>query len=651
MIQLKNIHYEIGTRKLLSGADWNIDEGNRIALIGPNGTGKTTLLKIITGEIEASSGQIIRPSGYEIGYLPQEEISLNNETVLNLVLSGRKDLLMMESRLEQILNLLNDQVYSPMQQDLLTEQSQLEYQLRIRNGYHFRAEAKKILAGIGFGFSDFGKNLKEFSGGWRMRAYLAKLLLQKTDLLLLDEPTNHLDLPSLEWLENYLKKYKGSLIIVSHDRFLIDKIAGEIVELDKGSLLHYPGNFHDYEIQKQLRTEQAVHDWKNLKKIKDQQKKFIDRFRYKATKASQVQSRVKKLEKLDNLDLPETEKIFSFTLKVDIPSFKNVAHFDNVFFRYHETWVLENISFHISRNDKIALVGKNGAGKTTLTKLISGDLIPQKGKITTGERLEIGYFAQHRIEELNINNSIYQEILQTVSDSHRTSIRNILGLFMFSGDDVDKKIQVLSGGEKARVSLAKILLSPVNFLIMDEPTNHLDTLSRQALEKALQDYNGTLLLISHDRYFLDKLIHRVFELEIGRLSEFEGNYSDYLLLKAQKQNVELKENVIKKPESTAQKNKVKKRVEARARQALSSKRNQLLHKIREIEHTIEKLEKKKSEMEYNLGRPDNYKDSTLIINLQVKYRETSNKLDLLLKEWEIYQQEYESLMQSLRDGL
>jgi ATP-binding cassette subfamily F protein 3 len=583
MLQLRQIEYEIGARKLLTGIDWNINASSRLALIGPNGAGKTTLLKIITGEIEPTSGKIIRPAKYEIGYLPQEEIILKDEPILEMVLAGRKDLVEIEKRLQEMQEVLARNAHKP-NSDLIEQQASLENQFRIRGGYAIRQQAKKILAGLGFSEKDFEKNLNQISGGWRMRAYLAKLLLQKPDLLLLDEPTNHLDLPSLEWLENFLKNFSGSLIIVSHDRFFIDKIASEIVELQEGSILFYPGNFHEYEILKRQEMEKVIHEWKNAKKIKEQQQKFIDRFRYKASKASQVQSRLKMLQKIDIPELPQTKTGLSFKLKVDVPSYKHVAKCNDVFFRYHQKWILENISFSISRTDKIALVGKNGAGKTTLMKLLGHELNPVKGEVIIGQRVSIGYFAQHRTEELNANNSVYSEVLETASDSHRSEIRNILGLFRFNRDDIEKKIGVLSGGEKSRVSLAKILASPVNFLMMDEPTNHLDMLSREALERALQQYEGTLLLISHDRYFLDKIVNRVFDLDQGHLSEYEGNYSDYLRLKPSKIDA-VAEAETNRELTEAQKIKVKKRSEAQARQAVSPRRNQLLMQIREVELT------------------------------------------------------------------
>ncbi|MEJ2537476.1 MAG: ABC-F family ATP-binding cassette domain-containing protein [Calditrichia bacterium] len=648
MIQLNNISYEIGERHLLRELDWYIDDGSRIALVGANGSGKTTLLRIVTGQLRQTSGRINKPSGYRIGYLPQEEVSLEDNQILSIVLAGRPDVQEIATQLREIQIALTAENNPQNQRELITKQGELENHFKLLDGYSLQAEAKKILAGLGFDQNNFGKPLSEFSGGWRMRVYLAKLLLQKPNLLLLDEPTNHLDLPSLEWLEEYLKKFSGSIVIVSHDRTFIDKIAREIVELENGVLQHFPGKFADFEKQKEMLAEQALQQQKNIQRYKAQQQKFIDRFRYKATKAAQVQSRIKKLEKLESVDLIRQFKNFSFSIKVDEPSYKDVLKFKDVSFRYDEAWIFHQLNFQISRGDKIALVGQNGAGKTTLTKLITGMLKPQEGNIKIGERVHIGYFAQHRIEELNLKNTIYQEVLETAADSHRPNIRNILGLFKFSGDDIDKKIEVLSGGEKARVSLAKIILSPVNFLIMDEPTNHLDIPSRQALENALREYDGTLLLISHDRFFLDKLVHRIFELKKQKLTEFEGNYTDYLHLRPAEDEVSPEVMTELKDKNVSRKSRDQKRKEAEARQAISRKRNEIQTRISEIEQQIEKLEMEKIHIESEMGKTETYQDAEKIIAIQARYKEINAQLKNLLAEWEKLHTEFEELMRTLQ---
>ncbi|MEJ2049503.1 MAG: ABC-F family ATP-binding cassette domain-containing protein [Calditrichota bacterium] len=648
MVQLKNIHYQIGERTLLRDLNWFIDDGSRMALIGANGSGKTTLLRIITGQIKPNSGHINRPSGYQIGYLPQEEIVLQDNPILNTVLTGRPDIEEINAQLKEIQIALKVEINPQSEKELVARQGELESQYKLLDGYSIQAEAKKILAGLGFDRDEFGKPLMEFSGGWRMRVYLAKLLLQNPDLLLLDEPTNHLDLPSLEWLENYLKKFNGSIVIVSHDRTFIDKIAREIVELQDGTLFHFPGKYADFERQKELMAEQIQQQQKNIQKYKAQQQKFIDRFRYKATKAAQVQSRIKKLEKLETVESVPQSKNFSFSIKVDVPSYKDVLNFRDVSFRYNSHWIISQVNFHISRADKIALVGQNGAGKTTLTKLITGILKPQQGLIKMGERIRIGYFAQHRIEELNLENTIYQEVFETAADSHRPNIRNILGLFKFSSDDIEKRIAVLSGGEKARVSLAKILLSPVNFLIMDEPTNHLDIPSRQTLENALQDYDGTLLLISHDRHFLDKLVHRVFELKKEKLTEYQGNYSDYLHLKPVEEEELLQQEIEIREKKSDRKSREQKRKEAEARQAISRRRNELQTRISEIEQEIEKLEVEKIHIETELGKTETYKNAEKAVVIQNRYKEINTLLKNIMTEWEKLHAELEELMHNMQ---
>ncbi|HHJ52679.1 MAG TPA: ABC transporter ATP-binding protein, partial [Caldithrix abyssi] len=519
----------------------------------------------------------------------------------------------------------------------------LEQRYAQLDGYDLEYKAKKILAGLGFRETEFSKPLSAFSGGWRMRVYLARLLLQEPHLLLLDEPTNHLDLPSLEWVENYLRGFSGSMIIVSHDRFFIDRLAQEIVELYRGRLTHYAGNYHFYEKQK------ALHHDRLIKKIKEQQEerarleRFINRFRYKATKAAQVQSRIKQLEKMETIELPEDFRTISFQIKADVPSYKEVLDVQDLWFRYDSDWVLKAVHLRMYRGEKVALVGVNGAGKTTFTRLISGELKPQKGTLRLGQRVHVGYYSQHQIEALDLSRTIYDEVAATAADSFRDRLRDILGVFHFSGDDILKPIRVLSGGEKARVSLAKILLSPCNFLIMDEPTNHLDLQSKEALEQALQDYDGTLLLISHDRYFLDKLVNRVVEIDRGRLKEYAGNYSDYLARKEAESPRQPQKN--EKP--APKKDKEKRRQAAQARQAISKDRQRLKNRIAELEDEIERLEQEKARLEQALADPETYRDGEQSAKLNREYKEILALLPQKETEWEAAQLELEELLSSL----
>jgi len=645
MLQIQELDYSIGERRLLYGANWALQPGQRAALIGPNGAGKTTLLRLITGELESQSGAIVKPKGYRIGYLPQEEIPLKKGTVLQAVISGRQDIIELGKKIREIQ--FNLESSSTADEALLTRLGEMEHRFAALEGYELEALAKSILSGLGFSEVDFSRPLTEFSGGWCMRAYLARLLIQKPDLLLLDEPTNHLDLPSLEWLEQYLLGFTGSMILVSHDRFFIDRLAQVIYELDLGKLDSYPGNYAFYE-QKKLQKENLLRKkWEEQQAERRRQKLFIERFRYKATKASQVQSRIKQLEKMEKIELSPERKHFNFAIKVGTKSYKDVVQAQDMFFRYADDWVLENFNIHIQRGERVALVGPNGAGKTTLTRLIAGELIPQAGTLIRGQRVKIGYYAQHQLAALNMEATVYEEAAALTADELIPRVRDVLGIFQFSGDDVQKKVKVLSGGEKARVSLAKILLSPANFLIMDEPTNHLDMISREALEQALRDYDGTLLLISHDRYFLDKLVGRVIELKDHNLEEYAGNYSYYL----EKRIVAVNEGPSDLREKTSsgkgKKTREQKRVEAMARQAISKERNLLEQKVAEIEDRIETKESRKTEIEKCLCLPETLQDGTKISALQKELFVLNQGLPPLYQDWEDLRLELEEVLNRL----
>jgi ATP-binding cassette, subfamily F, member 3 len=653
MLQLNNISYAFADFEILKNVSWVINPGKRFALIGKNGAGKTTLLRIINSNITDYSGQIIKPKGYKIGYLPQEEIVVGKGSLLVSVLEGQKKLAQIESEMLKINEILEDKNLNPSKQsELINKLGQLESEFSVLGGYGIEAESKKILAGLGFKNEDFRRSLEEFSGGWQMRVYLAKILLQKPDLLLLDEPTNHLDLSSLEWLEDYLTGFEGSTVFVSHDRYFIKKLAQEIAEIDNGTLTHYAGDLKFYQNKKSLTKEQLLHKAEQIKEEREKLERFINRFRYKATKAVQVQSRIKRLEKLEVVEIPKEQRKIQFKIDLPVKSHKEVCNCSDISFRYDNQWIFENVNFNIYRGEKIALVGDNGEGKTTLTKLIFGQLVSQKGVLKIGQNVRTGYYAQHQIDSLNINNTALQEVTHTVADSLRTKVRDILGIFQLSGDDVDKKISVLSGGEKARVSLAKILSSPVNFLIMDEPTNHLDTNSREALEEALQNYEGTALLISHDRFFLDKLVTRVFELKNGELKQYEGNYTDFLHYKKTHAEQIKSENINDEMTilNTSGKNlKERKKREAELRQSISSKRKVLEKQITTMELKIEQLETEKSEIENHLANPDIFKDTNKSKTLNQRYQEILKYLPNIYQNWEKVNVKLEVLLKSIKE--
>jgi ATP-binding cassette subfamily F protein 3 len=645
MHQIKDLHYSIGDRKLLNGVSWSIQPGQRVALIGPNGAGKTTLFRIVCGEIEPHSGTILKPKAFRFGYLPQEETEIKGESVLQTVLEGQREIAELEKEIEELHKALAS---SPEDQEkLLDRLGTAEQRYEALGGYRQETEAKSILSGLGFAERDFFKPLASLSGGWRMRVYLARLLLQKPDMLLLDEPTNHLDLPALEWLELYLLQFSGSVVLVSHDRFFIDRLVRGIYELDLGRLVYYPGNYHIFEKQKSQREELLLKKWEEQREERKRQERFIERFRSKNTKASQVQSRIKMLEKMEKIEIPPPARRLDFNIAVETTSYKDVLTIEDLSFRYNQEWVLKDIGLHISRGERAALVGVNGAGKTTLTRLITGQLSPQEGSIALGKRTHIGYYAQHQVAALNLESTVYEEVFTTAADAHIPRIRGVLAIFQLSGDDVYKKIKVLSGGEKARVSLAKILLSPVNFLIMDEPTNHLDMPSVEALESALSRYKGTLMMISHDRYFLDKLVDRTLELKDGSLENYSGNYSYYLEKRGSPDGERGPGIEDIRAKSAGKKTKEQKRIEAEARQSVSRNRNRLQKEIDSFEQKIDRLEKEKKEIENKLASPETYKESSRAVNFQREYAAVKSELEKSYEAWEKARKELEILLEGL----
>jgi ATP-binding cassette subfamily F protein 3 len=648
MLQVRNLRYSIGERTLLSSVDWNLQPEKRFALVGPNGSGKTTLLRILTGEMESQGGTIIKPRNFSIGYLPQEEIVMGKGTVLENALAGIPEIQRLENKIHGLHTALEA---DPKNSTLLEKLGRLEQRYQDLGGYTQENTAKKILSGLGFEESQIHGDFLILSGGWCMRVYMARLLLQNPDLLLLDEPTNHLDIPSMEWLEQYLLNYKGSIVIVSHDRFFIDRLAHEIYELDHGEFTRYRGNYHFYEKQKRgkIRLLQKKREEQTVER--ERITRFINKYRSDKRRASQVQSRIKMLEKMETIELPPVQRRLDFSLHVETPSYKDVLTMENMSFRYNRDWILKNINLQIARGDKIALVGINGAGKTTLTRLITGELNPQQGILQLGKRVKIGFYAQHQIQALHPDNTLFDEVASTASAGHMARIRQVLGLFQFGDDEIDKKIKVLSGGEKARVSLAKLLLSPVNFLIMDEPTTHLDITAREALEEALENYGGSLLLISHDRYFLDKLVSRVIELKYGSLDEYSGNYSYYLWKRSQERDAptEQTEEVSIREQGTAgRKTKEQKRLEAETRQEVSRERTRLTKTLERIEKDIAYSEAQFKEMESKLADPETYKNGTDIARLNRDYAELKRRIEEMYKTWESHRLKLDNLLQSLK---
>ena len=529
MIQLSGAGKRFGHKLLFENADWLITPNDRVGLVGANGTGKSTLMKVLAGLDTLDYGTLTIAKGTTAGYLPQDGLSLSGRTVFAECMSVFDELRAMEQELETLMHRIAELDHTSAEYaDVADRYHRLEHEFQTRDGYSIEAEVGRVLMGLGFGKQDWQRQTDEFSGGWQMRLALAKLLLQQPNLLLLDEPTNHLDLEARNWLEDYLRNYPHALLLISHDRYFLDVTVNKIVEIWNKRLWFYTGNYDKYVTQKTQRNEQLQAAYRNQRDRIEQLEVFINRFRYQATKAKQVQSRIKELEKIERIEIPPEEKTIHFSFPQPKPSGRIVAEFNHVAKSYGTKEVFRDVSFVIERAERIALVGGNGAGKSTLIKLLAGSEPLTSGEYRLGHNTQPDYFAQDQYKELNPEARILQDLGDASPRSTQTELRSLLGCFLFSEDDVFKKIDVLSGGERGRYALLRLLLHPANFLLLDEPTNHLDLRAKDVLLDALTDYAGTVVFVSHDRYFIDKLATRVFEIGGGKVEIYPGNYEDYL---------------------------------------------------------------------------------------------------------------------------
>src|SRR5216683_4070737 len=529
MIQLSAAGKRFGHKLLFENADWLITAHDRIGLVGANGTGKSTLMKTLAGLDTFDYGSLIVAKGTTAGYLPQDGLSLSGRTVFAECMSVFDKLRAMEQELEALTHSMAELDHtSPEYADVADRYHRIEHEFRTRDGYSIEAEVGRVLMGLGFRKEDWERRTEEFSGGWQMRLALAKLLLQQPNLLLLDEPTNHLDLEARNWLEEYLHNYPHAFVLISHDRYFLDVTVNKIAEIWNKRFWFYTGNYDKFLSQKTQRNEQLQAAYRNQRDRIEQLEVFINRFRYQATKAKQVQSRIKELEKIERIEVPPEEKTIHFSFPQPKPSGRIVAEFDGVGKSYGTKEVFRDVSFVIERAERIALVGVNGAGKSTLIKLLAGTEQLTQGEYRLGHKAQPDYFAQDQYKELNPDARILDDLGDASPRSTQTELRSLLGCFLFSEDDVFKKIGVLSGGERGRYALLRMLLHPANFLLLDEPTNHLDLRAKDVLLEALMKYNGTVVFVSHDRYFIDKLATRVFEIGDGKVEVYPGNYEDYL---------------------------------------------------------------------------------------------------------------------------
>ncbi|HKN21752.1 MAG TPA: ABC-F family ATP-binding cassette domain-containing protein, partial [Terracidiphilus sp.] len=538
MIQLSSAGKRFGPKLLFEDLDWLITPRDRVGLVGANGTGKTTLLKVLARLEPLDYGEVTFAKGITSSYLPQDGLTLSGRTVLAECMSVFGDLLAMEQEMEHLMGKIAELDPEGDEYQRVSERFHaLDTEFQHRDGYSLEAQAGMVLAGLGFPQSDWHRRTEEFSGGWQMRIALAKLLLEKPNLLLLDEPTNHLDLEARNWLEEYLNDYPHAYLLVSHDRFFLDVTVNKMVEIWNQRVHFYSGNYEKYLAEKTARRTQIEAAYKNQQERIQQLEVFINRFRYTATKAKQVQSRIKELDRMQRIEIPLEEKAIHFSFPQPKPSGRTVAEFKQVAKSYGAKQVFREVSFTIQRGERVALVGVNGAGKSTLLKLLAGIEPLSGGEYKQGHQVEVDYFAQDQYKALDADARLIDDLTRAapMSLSTQTELRGLLGCFLFSADDVFKRIGVLSGGERNRYALARMLLRPSNFLLLDEPTNHLDLRAKDVLLEALAEYTGTVVFVSHDRYFIDKLATRVFEIGGGEVNAFPGNYEDYLWRKEGKE--------------------------------------------------------------------------------------------------------------------
>jgi len=529
MIQLSGAGKRFGHKLLFENLNWLITPKDRAGLVGANGTGKTTLLKVLGASESLDYGSLNATRGMSAGYLPQDGLSLSGRSVFAECMSVFASLHKMEREMEELTHKMGELDPGSADYSQVADRfHQLDSEFRTRDGYAIEAQVGSVLAGLGFPHSDWNRRTEEFSGGWQMRIALAKLLLEKPNLLLLDEPTNHLDLEARNWLEQYLTSYPFAYVLISHDRYFLDVTVDKIVEIWNKGVHFYSGNYEKYLAQKQERSDQLEAAYRNQRERIEQLEAFINRFRYQATKAKQVQSRIKELEKIERIELPSEERTIHFSFPQPKPSGRIVAEFQNVSKSYGGKFVFGGVNFIIERGDRIALVGVNGAGKSTLIKLLAGSEPLSSGEYRLGHNAQVDYFAQDQYKELDPNVRMLDDLQNMAPRSTNTELRSLLGCFLFSEDDVFKRIGVLSGGERNRYALARMLLEPSNFLLLDEPTNHLDMRAKDVLLESLEKFTGTVVFVSHDRYFIDKLATRVFEVGNGEVHIFPGNYEDYM---------------------------------------------------------------------------------------------------------------------------
>lgn len=643
MIQIVSLSKYFGPQCLFDDITWQLDRFRRTALVGHNGAGKSTMLRIIAGEIDADGGQVVIPKGVRIGYLPQEITQMASMPAIDYVLSGRQEIIDLETELEEA-HMRVDADPSPENTAIMGD---LQLRFEMLGGYALRSQAQSIMASLGFDPAEFGKLTSEFSGGWQMRVLLAQLLLSKPELLLLDEPTNHLDIASLAWLESFLANYPGVLVIVSHDRAFLNRVVDGVVALDVNGLLLYPGNYDHYLELREMLEGQLKKSAEQQRQIIADKQAFIERFRSKASKAKQVQSRIKQLEKMESVQLLQNRKKVSFRFPSPERTPNVVLELQNASKAYGDNVVYQNIDFRIYRGDKLALIAPNGAGKSTLLKMLA-DAIPFEGERLLADRVTVAHFAQHQVDALDFSKTLLQEAQDGLpSTLSMTQLRSALGAFLFTSDDIDKPVSVLSGGEKNKLALAKILLRAPNLLLLDEPTNHLDLDSREALENALIEFPASIVVISHDRWFVDKVCNKVVAIENGLLEIFEGNYSEYEAHVAMLAETRVQAGLSDNAAESSNVKKQKRIESAQQRQAIQKATKNIQKRLDKSEKETHQLEKQIADIDAQLSDPESYKNADLIKSLNITKTQCQESLELALEAWMMAQEELDEAIKSL----
>ncbi len=633
LLGLQNVTFEFGARTIVEDATWHIQPNERIGLVGYNGTGKSTLLKVLTGQYTPARGTVEKGRETTIGFLHQDLLGFDTEdSILEVALGA----FVRVKELEKELEIMGEELAKTGDEKLANDYAELLHEMDVLDGYSIHHKTEEILQGLGFTNAELHKPYKNFSGGWRMRVLLAKMILQHPDVLLLDEPTNHLDLPSIEWLEKYLAHYQGSVVIVSHDRFFLDRMTNKIVELYQQQLHIYSGNYSYYEREKEVRVDMQKKAFENQQDYIRQQERFVERFKAKASKAAQAQSIVKRLDKLDRIEDVEIERPnMRINFAVERQPGKIICTLKHISKSFKDVEIVKNTGAEIDRGDKIALIGANGKGKSTLLRIIAG-AETFEGEREWGHNVMESFYAQHQLEALNMSNDILEEMKDARSGKNDLELRALLGSFLFSGDAVEKKIKVLSGGEKARVALAKVIASKANFLMLDEPTNHLDIHSVDLLVEALNKYEGSLILVSHDRYFISRIANKIWEIDNHQIREFKGSYAEWEDWKERRDKAEAESKKLGAAPPKVEKTEVK--VEKAPEKNISNDAKKELQKLKsrfkQLEEKLATLNTNKNTLENKLADPAVYGDKSKFLTAESDYKKSVEELNAANAEYE-----------------